>query len=64
MANSGGAFEKFKKTFTTLLKDPKLWKFIVRALIEISYNFLYKDVGLSDKDKKEIGKCFLMRVAA
>ncbi len=65
MANSGGTF-KFKKTFATLLKDPKLWRLTVQALIEISYNFLYEDVGLSGKDKKEIGKFerFLTRLAA
>ncbi len=55
-----------KRTFAVLLHDPNLWKLIVCALIEISYNFLYEDVGLSEKDKKEIGKfeCFLMKLAS
>ncbi len=55
-----------KKTFAAILRDRNLWKIIVQALIEIAYNFLYEDVGLSKRDKKELGKIeyFLTRLSA
>ncbi len=45
-----------KQTFSVILRDHNLWKIIVQALIEIAYNFLYEDVGLSKKEKIELGK--------
>ncbi len=45
-----------RKTFATILTDSKLWKKVLQALIEIAYNCLYKDVGLSKSESKEIFK--------
>ncbi len=55
-----------KRTFAALLNDPNLWKLIVRALIEIAYNFLYEDVGLSQTERKQLGKIdfFLHKLVA
>ncbi len=54
------------KTFSAILSDPKLWKLALAALIEISYNFLYEDVGLTKPESDEISKHrkFLDQLAA
>ncbi len=54
------------KTFSVILSDPKLWKLALAALIEISYNYLYEDVGLTKAESDEISKHrkFLDQLAA
>ncbi len=55
-----------RKTFATILSDPKLWKKVLSSLIEIAYNFLYEDVGLSKTESRQIFKYqkFLDKLAA
>ncbi len=54
------------KTFSAILSDPKLWKLVLAALIEIAYNYLYKDVGLTkvESDKVSKHRKFLDQLAA
>ncbi len=49
-------FRCSRRTFAAVLTDPKLWKLVLPALIEISYNYLYEDVGLSKLEAKQIFK--------
>ncbi len=45
-----------RKTFAAILTDQKIWKKVLSALIEIAFNYLYEDVGLSRSEAKQIFK--------